>query len=733
MSRQRSNAGGVFLGILSFILVAIIAIGVCYATIPRFKNWVNDTLKIEKTADADSSNKDEIIENLKAQLAQKEAAEQKNKAELQETQNKLSEAQKEAEANAQKIKSLETQLSSAESTLQQKESEVSRLEGELTTKTQELSEANTAKSNLETQLSAAQQTITEKESRISELTSSGEENQAEIERLQGELQSEQEKANGLQSQLTTKTQEVETLNGQIDSLTQEKTRLDSELEQAKSEVEQLKQEKSSLESTIEENNGKITQLTQKVSELETALNGEDEERKYLYHLAVNYETLKRLDVSDSECLLISSIVAGVYYVDMGAKTIHKLYGSGIFDKTYSTYERHFITKDKNVLLVSDEEIVFYDNVKKSVSQVYSGDCTNITDIRYAAENSKGNIIFPGSTSCCHFDSTKKNVTILNGGRMNHGIALKNDDFLYSSGAKIYRIEEDSLTASIAYNPSTKVTSWGSFKSLEKTGDVLIFCNDPMYQTDNVIIYNCTNNRFELRTLSYVPNVIVELSNGDALLSSSYSSSKGLIRYNRAIQNFQSITFKSETINGYNFTNVLELDRKILVSSGSGSSSGVFVIDGNVAEKQPITSGYNYKFTLLDNEKIFVACENGRGVRYKIYLLDSSFNIEEMSGDTSRSMSVIAKLKMSDGNLFMVISQDGTSSDLLYLYDVGENKFEQIYNMGVGFLNEFGSDTFFDILEEDEFGVHIKSSNPKVTYEYYYKFEDKTCSKIDNSN
>lgn len=720
MSRQRSNVGGVFLGIFTFLLVAIIAIGVCYAAIPRFKNWVNDTLKIEKTVEADSSDKDEIIENLKAQLAQKEADEEKNRTELQETQNKLNEAQTE---KAQ----IEAQLKEVQAELGEKQDHIYEMETNLNLKEQELIAANNAKSNLETQLSAAQQTITEKESRISELTSAGEENQAEIERLQGEIESEKEKANGLQSQLETKTQEIETLNGQIDSITQEKERLNSELEQ-------IRQEKSTLENTIEENNGKISQLTQKVAELEESLNNEDAERKYLYDLAINSNTLKQINISDSERLIISTTVNGIYYADMNSKIVRKLYDGGTFYVNTSSYTTFYLTSQKNALFLSkssEGELVFYDNLNKEVTQIYSGDCSNM-DLKTAIENDKGNIIFQGGVGECgwYFNKENKNITKFDDGQyITAGVALKNGNILYTQNAVFYMFKENTITAEKVYNPATSVRFFDFFYAL-KSGDVLVFTRSSGYNTDNAVIYNYSSNKFTLQSVSIsLPDTLVELSNGDAFLSSSYggSSYSGLIRYKKSVQKLTAVTNSdSSTVNDYDFTNVLELENgKVLLSA----TCGVYVVDDVKVEKKPITSsGVAYEIILLENNKIFLTVVKGRYVRQRIYLLNSSYDAEEISGYSGINFGGIGLLKMKNGNIIFTANSEGTTSDDIYLYDIKTNTLKKIYSIG---YDHYVQNDYFDILEEDELGVHIKSSNPNVTDEYYYKFEDDSCEKIEN--
>lgn len=56
MSKNRKNTGtNIFLGIVIFILLAIVALGVCYAAIPKFKDWTDEKIfKKEQTKEEDA-------------------------------------------------------------------------------------------------------------------------------------------------------------------------------------------------------------------------------------------------------------------------------------------------------------------------------------------------------------------------------------------------------------------------------------------------------------------------------------------------------------------------------------------------------------------------------------------------------------------------------------------------------------------------------------------------------
>lgn len=55
MSKNRKNTGtNIVLGIVVFLLLAIVALGVCYAAIPKFKDWTDEKIFKKETKKEDA-------------------------------------------------------------------------------------------------------------------------------------------------------------------------------------------------------------------------------------------------------------------------------------------------------------------------------------------------------------------------------------------------------------------------------------------------------------------------------------------------------------------------------------------------------------------------------------------------------------------------------------------------------------------------------------------------------
>lgn len=364
MSKNKRSFSNVLAWFLVFILAVPVIGGILYFTVPKFKEFADEKLKIEQSkepeVETDKENA-ELVAGLKEEIATNKQVISNLNSELEKQRVEVTKLQNEAKSSEELIKTLQTNIASKqtelESVISEKEALEEREEELRLDVNAKISEIENLRANILT-----------KEESINELEADIQTKQTELENLRNEANADAETIASLEADIQAKQSTLESLQLQAEEDNQTIINLQNDISEMEAELSELKENAdadaetiASLEANIQEkqnlvnelqtiktnNETTIASLQTEVSNKQTTINNLQTE------VSNKQSTIDSLNVTITEKNnLISELEA---QAEEDAERLESLETAYINSQTYLEQARADInTKDAQIIQLSED-------------------------------------------------------------------------------------------------------------------------------------------------------------------------------------------------------------------------------------------------------------------------------------------------------------------------------------------------------------------------------------------